>query len=615
MALAPFFDKTALAAAALLRGFDRESFAEALDAQVIGVAFDDAAVQCPEGRTTLSLVVNLLARLFPRIAIRSSGTLSAEFRSGLRALASAVNPKIEYAGEEAETSALLVVGTTAAADFGADSATVVIYLGSSGWEAHLSRTRAVGSGPTPLPFGAAAAACLGLANVFRHVFSAQLPDSALDNEVTLSTLTLDVRVGVEARTTISVDAQGTSASRDVDIGHAVLVGAGAVGQGALWTLARMSTLHGTLDVVDGEQLDATNPQRYVLTAAVDDRAWKVALAEGLMHPERDPARATPHESDTPVAGLIVRQIPAADRSAIQLIAHPRRWGQYLAEHVQPFRLRRVLVALDSARDRIAVQAALPKWIANAWTQPGDLGLSRHEGFGNTACLACQYMPTGRGARNEDEIVAESVGMTSELMLVRQLLATGAPVDVSVITKMASGLGVPVESLLVFAGRPLRAFYSEAICGGMVLRLRGQSAPDQMGGPRAAPSDNGTLHETAEHSDGPLVGGQPVDRAAMVPMAFQSVMAGVLLAAAVVAEAAGLAAPSPTQKAVMNLLRPLPGRLLVPVARHSSGRCLCQDSDYQDAFSAQWNDDATAPPLPALQIMHLHQNAETVRPPT
>src|SRR6266403_734495 len=48
----------------------------------------------------------------------------------------------------------------------------------------------------------------------------------------------------------------------------------------------------------------------------------------------------------------------------------------------------VLVALDTAADRRSVQASLPKWIANSWTQPGDLGLSVHGQFdGPGACLS------------------------------------------------------------------------------------------------------------------------------------------------------------------------------------------------------------------------------------
>lgn len=74
---------------------------------------------------------------------------------------------------------------------------------------------------------------------------------------------------------------------------------------------------------------------------------------------------------------------------------------------------------------------------------------------------------------------------------------------------------------------------------------------------------------------------------MVPMAFQSAFAGVLLAAQVTADALGMPGVPPGHKAVLNTLRPLPPLLRVPVAPHPSGRCLCQDADFQQAYAAMW----------------------------
>ena len=55
MALAPFFDKAALAASTVLQGFDRRSFAETLEHDCVGIWFDEAAVATSAGRTTLEL--------------------------------------------------------------------------------------------------------------------------------------------------------------------------------------------------------------------------------------------------------------------------------------------------------------------------------------------------------------------------------------------------------------------------------------------------------------------------------------------------------------------------------------------------------------------------------
>jgi hypothetical protein len=592
MALAPFFDKAALAAAAVLQGFDRERFAAKLATECVAIAFDDAAVSSSEGRTTLTLAVNLLARLYPGLIVTARGPAAEDYRPTIEALARAINPVIDL-GEDVPRSpgartVTLVVGVTAAAHFGFDADATAIYIGSHGWDAHVSTSGPVGNGPSALPFGAAAAACRGAANVFRHVFRAQLPSSGLDHALTLSTLSLTTRLNSDAGGTESSSNTLIADIGTVDIGGVVQVGTGAVGQGFLWTLVRVPKLEGTLDLVDAEAVDDTNPQRYVLTTVDDVGAGKVTLAASLL-PRTADQRTLPFQGghaemtsgpEASDGARIVRDVPPAQRASLSLVPHPVRWGKYLASRPQPWRLARVVVTLDSARDRIAVQAALPRWIANAWTQPGDLGLSRHAGFGATACLACLYLPTG-AVMNEDARIAREVGL-QDLMLVRRLLATNAPVDDAILTQIATGLGVHVDRLLAFRGRPLRAFHSEAVCGGVVMRLQAEQRHSDIA--QAA----GALSVDAARQS---AGGQPQDRAVMVPMAFQSVMAGVLLAAALVADAAGHPAPTAGQKAVLNLLRPVTARLLVPVARHASGKCLCQDADYLDAYNGQWGTEA------------------------
>ncbi|NUR33871.1 MAG: E2 ligase fold family C protein [Gemmatimonadaceae bacterium] len=580
MGLAPFFDKTALAAAAVLQGFNRERFRVALEAQPIALAFDDAATQSTEGRITLTLAVNLAARLYPTLGLIARGPNAAAMRPKLEAIARAVNPNIALeatipvtSGKIEGEAVVLIVGDSVARTFGVASTITTVYIGSYGWEARVSTAHPVGSGMTILPFGAAAAACLGAANVFRHVFRAQLPNAGLDHALSVSTLSFATRLDDAANSAhldddVLVDLDGT------DLGEAVLVGAGAVGQGALWTLARVPGLRGTLHVVDGEAVDPSNPQRYVLAASADVGASKAALAGELMQSLPEPVSLDGSLASHPLtaAGPLLRSVPSAERSALTIVPHVARWGQFLAARPTPWRLPRVLVALDSAGDRIAVQGALPRWIANAWTQPGDLGLSWHPQFGRTACLACLYLPSSASVANEDMLVAEAVGLRAQHMLVRHLLATGAPVDDAVIAQIAAGLGIPVEPLLPFCGRPLRAFYTEAVCGGVVLRLQSEQPQSD-------------AHQQGD-GDTPSVG-QPRDRAAMVPMAFQSVLAGVLLAAAAVAETMEIPARAEGQKAVLDLLRPIAARLLVPVARHGSGKCLCHDSDYRAASDTQW----------------------------
>ena len=101
-------------------------------------------------------------------------------------------------------------------------------------------------------------------------------------------------------------------------------------------------------------------------------------------------------------------------------------------------------------------------------------------------------------KNEDQIIAESFGVPDRLMDVRTLLYKneGAPRDLLV--AIATAQDLPLAKLLPFEGRPLRALYTEGFCGGAVIPL----------GDLGRPAND--VH---------------------VPLAHQSALAGVLLAAA------------------------------------------------------------------------------------
>src|SRR5262249_8213226 len=157
------------------------------------------------------------------------------------------------------------------------------------------------------------------------------------------------------------------------------------------------------------------------------------------------------------------------------------------------------------RDRRSVQATLPQWIANAWTQTGDLGISVHSRFdGKGACLACLYLPADR-APNEDEIVAAALGVPQLVVDVRTLLHTGSGVSRSFLEAVAQGLQLPSEEVLQYEGKSIRELYVEGVCGGGLIPLGTIGMPRQ------------ELH---------------------VPLAHQSALAGVLLAAALLGRASG-----------------------------------------------------------------------------
>lgn len=508
MALAPFFHKAALAASHILQGFDRAVFADALNTRVVGVSFDDAAACSREGVATLELALNLLARLYPRLSLAAQGDAARNLVPRLLESTQAINPNIEFEENLDEVDVCLSVG-----DKQALTSAPTIYVGSTGWVVRVSSRGPVGSGQTDNPFGAGAAACFGAANIFRILFASHLSNAPPDDLFSLSLLDY-------------VPNSTNPTNPDlvpVDLGETHLVGLGAIGNGAIWALARTPYIHGHLHLVDDEAIDESNPQRYVLATATSEGIPKVSLAA-----------------------------EALGATQLSVFPHQERWGDYMKTRHE-WILQRVAIAVDSAMDRCAIQASLPRWTVNAWTQTGDLGVSRHEFVGDQACVMCLYLPEHK-RKNEDRLVAEAIGLPDAFREVRELLYTRRPVGKELITRIASAQGVPLEPLLPFADQPLQTFYSQAICGGIVLAL------------------GGDFERSAR---------------AEVPLAFQSVLAGIMLAAELIAHAGRLNPPPPTMTKI-DLLQPLGDYLSLPAKKHLSGNCICQDPDYILAYKSKYS---------------------------
>ncbi len=505
MALPEYFDRAATAASQVLANFHLDAFKDVLQRHMVGVALDAAAARSPEALATLDLCVRLLARLYPALAVLPLDDEAGPAAQALVRLAEAVNPLIDIERTARPVTVCIAVGATRPSCSGP-----IMFVGSDGWSARLSRQSPVGSGATDNPFGAGAAACLAAANVFRTVFAGQLPGGEPDEAVDLSMLTYEPG--------------GPSAGfciESVDLGEAHLVGLGAIGNGAVWALSRTRGLRGTLHLVDHEAIEATNLQRYVMAMQSHLDVSKVELAASMLSG----------------SGLTVRP-------------HDRRWDAYVTGRGD-WSFERVAVALDTAADRLAVQGSLPRWIVNAWTQEIDLGVSRHAFADGKACLACLYMPQDQG-KSEDLQVAEELGMPEAQIEVRTLLQTHAPVDAHFVARVAHALAIPAEPLMPFAGQPLRNFHQGAICGGLAFRLSGGAKAGR----------------------------------AVVPMAFQSAMAGIMLAADLVKHAVG-ALHAPTTSTRINLLRPLGRYLHDPKARDASGRCICSDPDFIEAYHRKY----------------------------
>jgi len=502
MSIASYFQRSAVAASQVLSGFDEPAIRRRLESKTIGIEWDTEAIQGREGQALLELSVRLLARLYPRLSLRGPDSQS------LAELAQRISAELEVTAEAPDLA--LVVGK-GHGDGAADN----VFVGSDRWDAFISTSAPQRLGTSSNPAGAAAAACIGAANLFRAVF---VDSPQLDADVVLSTLDVEARPSQE-----NVDVEGLELT-----GSTVLVGAGAIGNAAAWLLANLAPA-GTLHLVDHEDLELSNLQRYVLAEEADVGRSKVDLLGPYF------------------------------TSYLVGVRHAVRWDEFTAS--MGYDWDRVLVALDTAADRRAVQASLPRWIANGWTQPGDLGVSTHP-WDKGACLSCLYLPEGE-IPNEDALISAALGLDDDAhrMQIRGLLHANSSPPRQLLEETAAALEIEVSSILPYENRPLRDLYTEGICGGALLAL------DRVGRP---------------------------DQAVHVPLAHQSALAGVLLASRLVAAELGRVADSAVVSR-LDLLRPVPEQLTQPMAKDRRHLCICQDAVYQAAYDEKYQREGSVEP--------------------
>lgn len=491
--IADYYARSAVAASQAIEGFDEDRFRAHLEDTPVGLSGPGSG---GEAGMVEDLTVRLLARLYPQLAIDVRGGAGER----LRELALAINPAADLV-EGAEIGIVVASGRPYHES---------IYAGADGWDALISADSPCSAGRSPNPFGAGAAACVAVAALFRRAF---LADWALRVQADLRFSTWTAR---------PTDAPTGGPDLPDELGETVLAGAGAIGNGTVWALRQLSAT-GTVHIVDPEDLELSNIQRYVLAERAHENQVKSELASA--------ASAGP-----------------------QLEGHRQPLAEFLAEH--GYRWPAMLLALDSAADRIGAQASLPRFVANAWTQRGDLGVSSHSPFGGDgACVSCLYLPEGV-VKNEDELVAEALGVPQHLMEIRTALHTGGSVSRALLESIAAAIDRPLDALLPFEGRTVRELYVEGFCGGAVIPL----------------GEAGKLHADAPHVH--------------VPLAHQSALAGVLLGAGLARHVID-GPPDVTSVTRLDVMKPVPAKTTQPQRAYRDGRCLCDDPDFVTIYQGKY----------------------------
>lgn len=489
MALASFFDRIVASAGGHL-AMSRRDLEERLGGVVIGVRTGDAL--SANQHTIAEFAVNLLARLYPRIALRDDA-----FGSQLRSIANSINPKIDFVDPDGATEEIAIGIAQASGS--------PIYLDAHGWVACATQQPDTSDAGPDNPFASAAAATFGVAEVFRRVFVQRR-------------MTRDVRVSL---VDYGSSAGGNEPLASLEIPDAALFGIGAVGNSAVWTLARHPSLRGMITLVDHETLDLSNLQRYVLGRGSDVRTPKVELA--------------------------AREF---ERSALKIRAVQKRLELFADSYGNSFRCPVVGVSVDSIDARRMTQALLPRLVVNGWTGEASLGASWHVFDREAACLSCLYQPRKAG-KSQVERAAEVFGLATERAVT--LWLNRQPLTQNELQVAAKRLGVDGNALDGWKKKPFGDLYTHVVCGAAAIPV-----------PAA-------------------------ERDQLVPLAHQSALAGVLMAAELIKRCdPALAARSESESLVAwdDVLTEPPPSWTRPRAREPG--CICGDAVYQAVYREKWN---------------------------
>jgi hypothetical protein len=406
MALAPFFERVLGALGGHL-AISRESLDEILGSVTVGIECGKTLSQNDQWIAELS--VNLLARLYPRLFVLGPEAVCAK----LQALALHINPQIEFVSRPHDAFAI---------SLGSAGQEGSIYPKASGWVARLEHARSRRSGPTN-PYSSAAAATFACAELFRRAFL----KTPIEPDAAVSLLNFDATTGAD------LEFSGC------DLGQVLFVGAGAVGNAALWTLGRDDQSRGHFELVDAEVVELSNLQRYVLADYADINASKVAIG----------VRTLAH-------------------THFKATAHPTTLEEF-AQYPQNRTIPVTVISVDNIEGRRAAQALLPRLIVNGWTGGQSLGASWHVFSRDAACLACLYQPRGKGPSAIDQ-AAQALGLPMERTAL--LWVTHQPLAHADIHTAATTLGLEESVLQPWLGKSLGDLYTNIICGAVPLDVKG-----------------------------------------------------------------------------------------------------------------------------------------------
>lgn len=524
MALAKYFSKNLLAINQLI-SINHKKLESILISKTVTIAFDENAVNTYEGNCGLDLIIRLLSRLYPKIKIIDLSKKNESKKKELFSLAKKVNKNIDIMPENSAENIYIVVGFTKEK---IESDGKIIYFGSDNWISKYSISRVQNFENSENPFGCGVSACIVASNVFRCIFKEFTEIGKNDEEVELNTFTLDSESNSE-----------NPIFNEVIFKDVTLVGLGAVGNGTLWALSKLNQLSGVINLVDHETISLSNMQRYVTLYENDKDKYKVNLAKNFIKKKN----------------LKVKTIVG-------------KWDEYVVKR-NDWNIDCVAIGIDNEKDRIGIQSTLPKVIFNSFTEKELIGINRHYSLVEDACLACSYIPTNKKRHRINEI-ADNCNIPDLSEMIKEYFNSGILVDQilppkhnsqnkfdkSLLTEISNANSIEISQLSQFNGMNVDQFYSDFVCGGVIMKL--------------SKSEN-----KVENIDAPL--------------AFQSALAGILLAAELVKYSIHQTIKIEQRtdfyhlQPILKDYNPL-NRILV---KNDKGNCICGDKDFIKRYQEKW----------------------------
>jgi len=430
----------------------------------LAVTLSPELANTPQGQWAAAMAVNLLFRLkeVNAITVSTPGNVPVlrhiplapgELAGSLRSLAESLSgPQTPYRPEYVEApdgsdpyDAILSIGDPPKG-IRADRYVVVW---ADDWTAYVNCSPPPRSHrPARLPFGAYSAACLGAAELFKHLLVANYP-TVLGAQVRfLESKCLSL---LDFSTTHALNASRVlDLPEGLDVGPVAVFGCGAGGTACLCGLASVPGLAGQLVLVDPSRLKVSNLNRYLMTTYADVYAGKRKVD-------------------------VARQFLESRAAQLDVTAYPMSYQEFMAEGAKNALSHDTVIVctVDNVPTRRAIQSDLRGFTILDCGVTGTIYAVLKVYYGSGRCLGCKHPLKPDELERE---VASKWGLS--VGEVKELRARGGVIEERHIQSLARTQGRSASCLSELLGREFNEALSITECGEAALGYA-LDLPDQV----------------------------------------------------------------------------------------------------------------------------------------